>query len=50
MPDLVRETDGLIDNEPVSDFRVIDTTNITYALVNAVKTLAARVQTLEEAA
>jgi hypothetical protein len=47
MPDLVRETVGTIDNEVVSDFRVIDTTNITYALVNCCKELHARIVELE---
>ena len=49
MPDLVTQVSAYIDNQPVSDFRVLDTTNITYALVNAVKELATRVEALEAA-
>lgn len=49
MPDLVQQIEAYIDNQPVSDFRILDTTNITYALVNAVKELASRVEALEAA-
>lgn len=50
MPDLVTEAPAYIDGEPVPDLRVLDTSNVIYALINAVKELAARVQTLEAAA
>ena len=49
MPAMVTQTTGYIDGEEVADFRVLDTTNLTYALVNAVKELADRVEQLEAA-
>ena len=48
-PGMVSQNEGFIDGEPVSDLRNIDVSNLIYALVNAVKTLAARVAELEDA-
>jgi hypothetical protein len=50
MPELVIETDAYIDNELVSDFRVLDPTNLQYATINAFKEINARLRALEEAA
>jgi hypothetical protein len=57
MPEMVTQTYGIIDGVPVDDLRVLDTTALTFALVNAVKELSGqvealrgRVQTLEGAA
>jgi hypothetical protein len=49
MPEMVRSGPGYIDGEPVEDLRSLDTTPLIYALVNAVKTLAARIEALEAA-
>jgi len=49
MPEMVSQVDGWIDNQPVTDLRVLDGTNLTYALINAVKELTARIETLEGA-
>ena len=46
-PGMVSRRDGWIDGQAVSDLRSLDTSEIVYALVNAVKTLAARVEELE---
>jgi hypothetical protein len=46
-PDMVSHRQGFIDGERVDDIKALDTTELTYALVNAVKTLAAKVETLE---
>jgi hypothetical protein len=48
-PGMVRTREGFIDGEPVDDMRELDTTELIFALVNAVKTLAARVEALEAA-
>jgi hypothetical protein len=48
-PDMVSQTSGFIDGEPVDDLRNVDVSNLVFALVNAVKTLAARVTALEAA-
>jgi Chaperone of endosialidase len=50
MPEMVRKVAGFIDGIAVDDFRTLDTGPLIFALVNAVKTLAARVAALEEAA
>jgi Chaperone of endosialidase len=42
MPELVSQRDGYIDGEPVSDLRMLDTSPLVFALINAVKTLSAR--------
>ena len=47
MPEMVRLREGYIDGQPVSDLRDLDTTPLLFALVNAVKELAARVEQLE---
>ena len=49
MPGMVRQRAGFIDGDAVSDFRELDTGELIFALVNAVKTLAARVEALEGA-
>jgi hypothetical protein len=46
-PGMVTQTAGFIDGEAVTDLRNVDVSNLVYALVNAVKTLAARVGQLE---
>lgn len=46
-PGMVTKSAGYIDGQPVDDLRNIDVSNLVYALVNAVKTLAARVAALE---
>jgi hypothetical protein len=46
-PGMVTKRSGFIDGEPVDDIRDINTTELTFALVNAIKTLAARVAALE---
>lgn len=48
MPDLVTRHAAYIDGEPVDDHRILDGSNLTWALLNAVKELAARVAALEE--
>jgi hypothetical protein len=44
---MVTQKAGFIDGEAVSDLRNVDVSNLVFALVNAVKTLAARVAALE---
>lgn len=46
-PETVRQTEGYIDNEFVTDLRTMDTGPLTFALINAVKELATRVSALE---
>jgi hypothetical protein len=46
-PDMVSKRAGYIDGQAVSDLRQVDASSLTYALVNAVKELAARVTALE---
>jgi hypothetical protein len=46
-PDMVSESEGFIDGEPVSDLKSVDASELIWALVNAVKTLAQRVEALE---
>ena len=48
-PRMVTQKDGFIDGAAVTDLRDIDTTPLIYALVNAVKELAARLEALEAA-
>jgi hypothetical protein len=50
MPEMVTTEAGFVDGKPVADLRVLDTTALTFALVNAVKELAARIEALEGAA
>jgi hypothetical protein len=47
MPEMARMGEGFIDGEPVSDLRSLDTTALLFALVNAVKALAGRLDALE---
>jgi len=49
MPEMVSTKPAYIDGQPVDDLRNLDTNALIYALVNAVKTLAARVAALEAA-
>jgi hypothetical protein len=49
-PDMVTHRAGYIDGEPATDLRELDTSPLIYALVNAVKTLSARIEALEAAA
>jgi hypothetical protein len=44
---MVEKIVGYIDGATVDDLRSLDTTPLIFALVNAVKTLAARVEALE---
>jgi hypothetical protein len=46
-PEMIKLGDGYIDNQHVTDIRTMDTGPLTFALVNAVKELAARVSALE---
>jgi hypothetical protein len=48
MPEMVRKGPGYIDGVAVSDVRMLDTTPLVYALVNAVKELSSRVAALED--
>lgn len=47
MPEMVKQTTGIISGEPVDDLRVYDSTALTYALVNSVKELSAQVTALQ---
>lgn len=47
MPEMVSRVAGEIDGTAVTDLRQMDTTSLIYALVNACKELAARVEALE---
>jgi hypothetical protein len=49
-PDMVTQRAGFIDGAPVTDLRELDTSPLIYALVNAVKTLSARIEALEAVA
>jgi Chaperone of endosialidase/Collagen triple helix repeat (20 copies) len=46
-PNMVTRGPGFIDGEPVDDMRHVNYGELTFALINAVKTLAARVEALE---
>jgi hypothetical protein len=46
-PSMVSESEGYIDGVRVTDLRNVNASELIYALVNAVKTLTARVQELE---
>ena len=48
-PGMVTQHEGYIDGEAVTDLRKVDVSNLIFALLNAVKTLAARVAALEAA-
>lgn len=47
MPSMVTQKEGWIDGEHVTDMRDLNPTNLTYALINAVKELAAKNAALE---
>lgn len=47
MPEMVTQVSAHIDGQPVTDLRNLDTGPLIFALINAVKTLAARVEALE---
>lgn len=42
MPSLVEQRPGWIDGQEVADFRVLDTSELTFTLINAVKELSAK--------
>lgn len=46
-PGMVTKRAGFLDGEPVTDLRDLDTSELVYALVNAVKTLNTRLAALE---
>ena len=46
-PDMVTEGAGFIDGQAVADLRTLDTSELIFALVNAVKQLSAKVAALE---
>lgn len=48
-PEMVSMADAYIGGEPVNDMRMLDTTPLIFALINAVKELKARVEQLENA-
>jgi hypothetical protein len=48
-PEMVTVRNGYIDGEQVNDIRDLDTTPLIFALINAIKELKARVETLEGA-
>ena len=50
IPTMVTKSHGWIDGVEVDDNRILDTTNLTYAMVNAIKELAQRIEDLEAAA
>jgi hypothetical protein len=47
MPEMVKQTSGVVDGHKVNDLRTMDTTALTFALVNCIKELAERVEALE---
>jgi len=47
LPETVKQIDGEIDGKAVTDLRQYDMTPLTYALINAVKELSARIDELE---
>ena len=49
MPEMITQTEGYIDGNKVDDLLKMDTTALIFALVNAVKELAAKVAALEGA-
>ena len=44
---MVSRRDGWVDGQAIPDLRILDTSELIFSLVNAVKTLAARVKELE---
>jgi hypothetical protein len=49
MPAMVTKVAGFIDGQAVNDLRQLDATELIFAVVNAIKTLAARLDALEAA-
>jgi len=47
IPEMVSRRAAMIDGQPVTDMRDLDTGPLLFALVNAVKTMAARIEALE---
>lgn len=47
MPEMIVINPGMIDGVLVSDLRDIDSSALTYALINAVKELNAKIEALE---
>jgi hypothetical protein len=47
MPETIKKMPAIIDDKLVDDLRIVDITAVSYALVNAVKTLHARIVGLE---
>jgi len=50
MPEMVSQTSGYIDGIEVQDLRHLDTTPLIFAMINAIKELKVKVETLEAAA
>ncbi len=48
-PEMVTQSAAMIDGQPVTDLRTLDTTPLIFALVNAIKEMAARIEALEAA-
>ena len=48
-PGMVTKRDGWVDGQAVPDLRILDTSEIQFALVNSIKTLVARIEVLEAA-
>ena len=46
-PSMVSQRDGVIDGEKVSDLRELDTSELVYALLNSIKMLNQKIQSLE---
>ena len=46
-PECVTQRAGYIDGQPVTDMRDLDTNALTFALINAVKELSARLEAVE---
>jgi hypothetical protein len=49
-PEMVKQREGFIDGKKVTDLKDLDTSSLVFALVNAVKTLAAKIEALERGA
>lgn len=47
MPEMVYQEEGWIDGKKVTDFRKLDNSPLIYAIVNAIKTIAERLDALE---
>ena len=47
IPEMVKQRNGYIDGEPVTDLRDLDTTPLIFAMINAIKELKARIEVLE---